>query len=39
MQLTPLFDETSEPEGMETWLNVGMGVEVLSTGKHVYIVQ
>ncbi|KAK0627216.1 hypothetical protein B0T14DRAFT_535141 [Immersiella caudata] len=37
MQLTPLFDETSESGGMETWLEVGMGVDVLSTGEHVYI--
>ncbi|KAK4450074.1 molybdenum cofactor sulfurase [Podospora aff. communis PSN243] len=39
MQLTPLFEKTAEPEGMETWLEVGMGVEVLGTGEHVYIAQ
>jgi hypothetical protein len=39
MQLTPLFDKTESPGAMETWLETGMSVEVLSTGEHFYIVQ
>ena len=39
MQLTPLFDGSDAPETMETWLEVGMGVEVLNAGDHLYIVQ
>ncbi|KAK1831376.1 putative molybdenum ion binding protein [Podospora conica] len=36
MQLTPLYDEPDAPM-LEGWLEVGMGVEVLGTGEHLYI--
>ncbi|KAK3990108.1 molybdenum cofactor sulfurase [Cladorrhinum sp. PSN332] len=40
MQLTPLFDKTgSSAEEMESWVEVGMSVEVLEKGQHVYIMQ
>jgi hypothetical protein len=39
MQLTPLFDETASPEDMESWVEVGMSVEVLEQGSHFYIPQ
>lgn len=39
MQMTPLFDETDDPEAMESWVEVGMDVEVLERGSHRYIKQ
>lgn len=50
MQLTPLFDMTENTElargaanrgeeGPETWIEVGMSVDVLARGEHFYIVQ
>ncbi|KAK5660222.1 hypothetical protein OQA88_12756 [Cercophora sp. LCS_1] len=39
MQLTPLFDQTDVPEAMETWVALGMSVEVLKKGEHRYINQ
>ncbi|KAK0715742.1 hypothetical protein B0H67DRAFT_487607 [Lasiosphaeris hirsuta] len=36
MQLTPLFDNT---ESMESWVEVGMSLEVMARGDHRYIVQ
>lgn len=39
MQLTPLFENTDVPEAMETWLETGMSVDVLTTGEHFYIPQ
>ncbi|KAK3307048.1 uncharacterized protein B0T15DRAFT_553400 [Chaetomium strumarium] len=39
MQLTPLYSKTSSEEGLESWVEVGMSVEVLDRGSHVYIRQ
>lgn len=39
MQLTPLFDQTDDPEAMESWVEVGMKVEVLQRGSHRYVKQ
>ncbi|AEO55293.1 hypothetical protein MYCTH_2298973 [Thermothelomyces thermophilus ATCC 42464] len=39
MQLTPLFPRTDAPESMESWVEVGMSVEVLERGDHLYIPQ
>lgn len=36
MQLTPLFPKTRTPEDLESWVEVGMSVEVLERGQHVY---
>jgi hypothetical protein len=40
MQMTPLFPgatETTATEHLESWVEVGMPVEVLERGEHVYI--
>ncbi|KAK4151259.1 hypothetical protein C8A00DRAFT_17311 [Chaetomidium leptoderma] len=39
MQMTPLFSKTDSPEDLESWVEVGMSVEVLERGNHVYILQ
>lgn len=39
MQMTPLFEGAEDPEAMESWVEVGMDVEVLGRGDHVYIKQ
>ncbi len=39
MQLTPLFPKTDSPEDLESWVEVGMSVDVLEQGTHVYIRQ
>ncbi|KAK0722225.1 hypothetical protein B0T26DRAFT_208594 [Lasiosphaeria miniovina] len=39
MQLTPLFDKTESSDDMESWLEVGMSVEIVDRGSHQYIVQ
>jgi hypothetical protein len=39
MQLTPLFPKTDSPEDLESWVEVGMSVDVLERGNHVYIPQ
>ncbi|KAK3318481.1 putative molybdenum ion binding protein [Apodospora peruviana] len=39
MQLTPLFDKVKTADDMESWVEVGMSVEVLGKGSHTYIVQ
>ncbi|KAL2159969.1 hypothetical protein VTH06DRAFT_2102 [Thermothelomyces fergusii] len=39
MQLTPLFPGTDALEHMESWVEVGMSVEVLERGDHLYIPQ
>ncbi|GAB1318931.1 hypothetical protein MFIFM68171_09141 [Madurella fahalii] len=39
MQMTPLFDKTDVPEDMESWVEVGMSVDVLERGSHSYIKQ
>jgi hypothetical protein len=39
MQLTPLFDQTSAPEELESWVEVGEAIEVVGRGNHVYIRQ
>ncbi|KAJ4300350.1 hypothetical protein N0V88_003023 [Collariella sp. IMI 366227] len=39
MQMTPLFDKTDSPEDLESWAEVGMSVEVIERGDHVYIKQ
>ncbi|KAK0735761.1 hypothetical protein B0T21DRAFT_313042 [Apiosordaria backusii] len=40
MQLTPLFDDAEGKKGeLESWVEVGMGVEVLERGVHRYINQ
>jgi uncharacterized protein YcbX len=39
MQMTPLFEATDDPEAMESWVEVGMDVEVLEQGGHRYIKQ
>lgn len=39
MQLTPLFDKTNSREDLESWVEVGMSVEVLERGEHWYIKQ
>jgi uncharacterized protein YcbX len=39
MQLTPLFSRTDSPEDLESWVEVGMSVDVLERGNHVYIPQ
>ena len=37
MQATPLFEDTDDVEGMQTWVEIGMAVDVLARGEHVYI--
>lgn len=39
MQMTPLFDKTDVPEDMESWVEVGMSVDVLARGSHLYLKQ
>ncbi|KAB5540531.1 putative molybdenum ion binding protein [Coniochaeta sp. 2T2.1] len=39
MQMTPLFEKTDDPEAMESWVEVGMEVEVLERGSHRYVKQ
>ncbi|KAK4146812.1 uncharacterized protein C8A04DRAFT_9499 [Dichotomopilus funicola] len=39
MQVTPLFTNPGLPEGRKSWVEVGMSVEVLERGHHVYILQ
>ncbi|KAH6856605.1 hypothetical protein B0I37DRAFT_367910 [Chaetomium sp. MPI-CAGE-AT-0009] len=39
MQATPLFPKTNSAEDLESWVEVGMSVEVLERGEHVYIPQ
>ncbi|AEO66876.1 uncharacterized protein THITE_2115383 [Thermothielavioides terrestris NRRL 8126] len=39
MQLTPLYPRTASPDDLESWVEVGMSVEVLERGNHVYIRQ
>jgi hypothetical protein len=39
VQMTPLFGRTDDPEAMESWVEVGMEVEVLERGTHRYIKQ
>jgi len=39
VQMTPLFDKTDDAETMESWIEVGMDVEVLERGSHRYIKQ
>ncbi|KAK4039044.1 hypothetical protein C8A01DRAFT_16931 [Parachaetomium inaequale] len=39
MQVTPLFPKTNTPEDLESWVEVGMSVQVLERGNHVYIPQ
>lgn len=38
MQLTPLFGKTNGSE-LESWVEVGMEVDVLERGEHLYIRQ
>ncbi|KAM7204488.1 molybdenum cofactor sulfurase [Naviculisporaceae sp. PSN 640] len=39
MQMTPLFDKTDSPDDMESWVEVGMSVDVLDRGSHFYLKQ
>ncbi|KAK4237298.1 hypothetical protein C8A03DRAFT_44832 [Achaetomium macrosporum] len=39
MQLTPLYSKTTSPEDLESWVELGMSVEVLDRGSHLYIRQ
>ncbi|KAI1638129.1 MOSC domain-containing protein [Biscogniauxia mediterranea] len=39
MQLTPLFDPSLSEEDRESWIAVGMTVDVEERGEHVYIKQ
>lgn len=40
MQVIPLFEKASAgPEHRESWLEVGMSIDVLERGHHVYIKQ
>ncbi|GKT59265.1 mosc domain-containing protein [Colletotrichum tofieldiae] len=39
MQMVPLFEGTGRVEYMQAWLEVGMAVDVLERGEHVYIKQ
>ncbi|KDN65121.1 putative MOSC domain-containing protein [Colletotrichum sublineola] len=39
MQMVPLFEGTDRVEYMQAWLEVGMAVDVLERGEHVYIRQ
>ncbi|KAK4126189.1 hypothetical protein N657DRAFT_642977 [Parathielavia appendiculata] len=39
MQLTPLFSKTESHEDLESWVEVGMSVQLLERGRHVYIPQ
>ncbi|EFQ27776.1 MOSC domain-containing protein [Colletotrichum graminicola] len=39
MQMVPLFEGTDRVEYMQAWLEVGMAVDVLERGEHVYIKQ
>ncbi|KAK0629884.1 hypothetical protein B0T17DRAFT_486423 [Bombardia bombarda] len=41
MQLTPLFDNAadSSPEDLESWVEVGMSIDVVDRGSHTYITQ
>lgn len=37
MQATPLFDRVLGPDDRESWIGVGMEVEVEETGEHVIV--
>lgn len=37
MQATPLFEDGLSEEDRETWVGVGMTIDVLERGRHVYI--
>jgi hypothetical protein len=39
MQLCPLFEKTGRPDSLESWVEVGMSLEVLERGSHLYIEQ
>ena len=41
MQLCPLFADASagREEELETWIGVGMTIEVVERGSHFYLVQ
>jgi hypothetical protein len=39
MQITPLFEKAADPEDLVSWLEVGMTLEVLERGEHIYIRQ
>ncbi|KAK3390904.1 hypothetical protein B0H63DRAFT_125685 [Podospora didyma] len=39
MQLTPLFDKMQSPDDLESYVEVGMFVDILDRGTHVYISQ
>ncbi|KAM7218551.1 molybdenum cofactor sulfurase [Rhypophila decipiens] len=39
MQMTPLFVKSDSPDDMESWVEVGMPVEVLERGTHIYLKQ
>ncbi|OLN88050.1 Mitochondrial amidoxime reducing component 2 [Colletotrichum chlorophyti] len=39
MQMCPLFEDTDRVEYMQAWLEVGMTVNVLERGEHLYIKQ
>lgn len=39
MQMTPLFDKADLPDDLESWVEVGMSVEVLDRGTHLYVKQ
>ncbi|KAK3688579.1 hypothetical protein B0T22DRAFT_379514 [Podospora appendiculata] len=39
MQLTPLFEKVDSLESMESWLEVGMSIDVVERGQHKYIAQ
>jgi uncharacterized protein YcbX len=39
MQLTPQFENPDEAADLESWIEVGMDVEVSKRGDHLYIKQ
>ncbi|KAF5007259.1 hypothetical protein FDECE_6412 [Fusarium decemcellulare] len=39
MQLCPMFPEAKAPEQLESYIEVGMSIDVLQRGRHVYICQ
>lgn len=39
MQLCPIFSKTSEPQDLQAFIEVGMGIDVIETGPHFYIEQ
>jgi hypothetical protein len=39
MQLCPVFQEAGEPENLQSFLEVGMEVDVLQRGSHFYLGQ